>query len=459
MIVEFKPKNNRPGVRSKKCKPYFNRDCYLKRKAYRKCKNLHWRLQRAETKENLIASSREYKRTLKKQFREYQKSVVDKLKNLRKSDSKAYWSLLNKCDTKGNKAVNKIAMDVLYDHFKNLNALDEQDYNDIVLPNNITDYNIELNRDITEDEVLYAVKSLKNNKACGGDLILNEFLKYGTVKLMPVFVRIFNIVFHSGIIPDSWSEGYICPIFKNKGNPNDVDNYRGITILSCYAESAEELQASLNAMYLYCQTWKIQVNISKTKVVIFSRSRLNTDNMNFKYSGESLNIVTNFQYLGIIFSCKGNFNDAKAHLVQQARKAMFIVLRKARKLNLPIDMQLELFDTMVVPILLYGAEVWGFENCLCPEVGISRSSLLGAVFQRRNLNGSHAGVIVQTSRTSDNSSKKFFCICMYRLKTPILDVTQWERERERDLLKVLESSLEALNCICAYNTVFQLVPV
>lgn len=83
--------------------------------------------------------------------------------------------------------------------------------------------------------------------------------------------------------------------------------------------------------------------------------------MNFKYNGESLNIVTNFQYLGIIFSSKGSFNDAKAHLVQQARKAMFIVLRKARKSNLPIDMQLELFDTMVVPILLYGAEVWGFE--------------------------------------------------------------------------------------------------
>jgi hypothetical protein len=128
------------------------------------------------------------------------------------------------------------------------------------------------------------------------------------------------------------------------------------------AESAAELQASLNAMYSYCQTWKLQVNISKTKVVIFSRSRLNTNDMNFKYNGESLNIVTNFQYLGIIFSCKGSFNDAKSHLVHQARKAMFIVLRKARKLNLPIDMQLELFDTMVVPILLYGAEVCGFEN-------------------------------------------------------------------------------------------------
>jgi hypothetical protein len=155
---------------------------------------------------------------------------------LGKSDSKAYWSFLNKCDTKGNKAVNEIAIDVLHDHLKNVNALDEDDDNDIVFPTNITEYNIELNQDITEAEVLYAVKSLKNNKACGGDLILNEFLKHATVKLMAVFVRIFNIVFHSGIVPDSWSEGYVCPIYKNKGNPNNVDNYRGITILSCYGK-------------------------------------------------------------------------------------------------------------------------------------------------------------------------------------------------------------------------------
>jgi hypothetical protein len=55
---------------------------------------------------------------LNRQFREYQKSVIDKLKNLHKSDSKAYWSFFNKCDTKGNNAVNKIAIDVLHDHFK-----------------------------------------------------------------------------------------------------------------------------------------------------------------------------------------------------------------------------------------------------------------------------------------------------------------------------------------------------
>jgi hypothetical protein len=70
-------------------------------------------------------------------------------------------------------------------------------------------------------------------------------------------------------------------------------------------------------------------------ILKFSKPHTSAPYNKIGYNGESLNIVTNFQYLGIIFSCKGSFNDAKSHLVQQARKAMFIVLRKARKLNLP----------------------------------------------------------------------------------------------------------------------------
>jgi hypothetical protein len=40
-----------------------------------------------------------------------------------------------------------------------------------------------------------------------------------------------------------------------------------------FAESPGELQAGLNAMYLYCQTWNLQVNAAKTNVVIFSKNR------------------------------------------------------------------------------------------------------------------------------------------------------------------------------------------
>ena len=41
---------------------------------------------------------------------------------------------------------------------------------------------------------------------------------------------------------------------------------------------------------------------------------------------------------------------------------MYCMLEKARRLRLPIDIQCELFDRLIMPILIYGSEVWGYEN-------------------------------------------------------------------------------------------------
>ena len=41
---------------------------------------------------------------------------------------------------------------------------------------------------------------------------------------------------------------------------------------------------------------------------------------------------------------------------------MFSSLSKASKLYLPIYILLDLFDHMVIPVLLYGSELWGYEN-------------------------------------------------------------------------------------------------
>ena len=49
-------------------------------------------------------------------------------------------------------------------------------------------------------------------------------------------------------------------------------------------------------------------------------------------------------------------------MYDQAHRAMFSQLRRSRQLDLPLDIQLELFDTLIMSILTYGCEVWGFEN-------------------------------------------------------------------------------------------------
>ena len=101
--------------------------------------------------------------------------------------------------------------------------------------NNLTNFDVvfdELDVAITSDEILSAIKCLNLNKANGVDGILNEYLIHCKDVLMPCLVTLFNNIFQSGLYPEIWSRGCIIPVFK-KGDVNDPNNYRGITLVSC----------------------------------------------------------------------------------------------------------------------------------------------------------------------------------------------------------------------------------
>ena len=52
--------------------------------------------------------------------------------------------------------------------------------------------------------------------------------------MLPIYVKLFNIILGTGILPESWLIGVIKPIYKCKGDPKNAENYRPITILSCF---------------------------------------------------------------------------------------------------------------------------------------------------------------------------------------------------------------------------------
>ena len=76
--------------------------------------------------------------------------------------------------------------------------------------------------------------------------------------MLTVFTTFFNLVFNTGIIPDEWSQGMISPNYKNKGDKASPDNYRGITILSCFGKLFtailnNRLNNYLESMNLLCE--------------------------------------------------------------------------------------------------------------------------------------------------------------------------------------------------------------
>ena len=95
---------------------------------------------------------------------------------------------------------------------------------------------LELDTEVTEEEVKSIILGLKNNKAAGLDNIINEYIKYTSNLLLPIYVKLFNRILNSGVVPSSWLNGWIVPIYKNKGDDTVPSNYRGITILSCFGK-------------------------------------------------------------------------------------------------------------------------------------------------------------------------------------------------------------------------------
>ena len=129
-----------------------------------------------------------------------------------------------------------------------------------------------------------------------------------------------------------------------------------------FSESADELQNALNVFQEYCKTWKLTVNITKPKILIISKGRPSL-NQHFYYNNSEIEIVGEHKYLGIYLSRSGNYRTAKRYIAEQAEKALFSLIRKIRVLDLPFDLQIDMFNKTIKLILLYGSAIWGFGNC------------------------------------------------------------------------------------------------
>ena len=108
--------------------------------------------------------------------------------------------------------------------------------------------------------------------------------------------------------------------------------------------------------------WKLQVNVSKTKIVVFRNGNKIKETEQWFYIGTLIDIVDDFNYLGVSFRCNGKFHITQKTIVVQAQRAVLGLKRSVLNFYLNKQTELSLSDTYIQPILNYGCETWGFHK-------------------------------------------------------------------------------------------------
>ena len=138
-----------------------------------------------------------------------------------------------------------------------------------------------------------------------------------------------------------------------------------------FSDTREGLQNHLiHLIHLenYCRKWNLTVNVSKTKIIVFRKGGNLGQNDKWFYAGEEVEVVNSFAYLGVVFSSGGSFIPNTKTLSGKSLKTMHQLLQLLHEGDTPINIALNLFDSLVASVLNYGCEVWGFINArTCPQ--------------------------------------------------------------------------------------------
>ena len=85
-----------------------------------------------------------------------------------------------------------------------------------------------------------------------------------------------------------------------------------------FGTDVESIQHSLNIFYEYSSLWKLNINFSKSKIMIFG-SR-NDDRFHLKLGDNVLSICKELEYLGIYFTKTRSFYTVMKHNIDQAKR-------------------------------------------------------------------------------------------------------------------------------------------
>jgi len=243
-----------------KNKPWFSADC---KEAIKLRKSSLQRFKNRPTSDNLNKYHKaraKARRTVKESKRDSWKRYVSKL-NARTPAKKA-WDMVRKISGKRlnttithlNKPDNskcterKDIANLLADEFQKNSSSNHYSQKFQTFKKNAEKQKLDFMSDNAEDyNIAFNITELTNaldkchDTATGADEIHYQFLKHLPAESLTVILDIFNNIWETGNLPDSWREAIIIPIPKPQKDATNPTNYRPISLTSCLCKTMERM--------------------------------------------------------------------------------------------------------------------------------------------------------------------------------------------------------------------------
>ena len=114
---------------------------------------------------------------------------------------------------------------------------------------------------ITESEVLDQLQIINACKPLGPDTVSPKVLKQIAQSIYKPLTELFNTSLRSGTLPKIWKIAQITPVLKIKGNAEDVNNYRPISVTSVVCKLLEKIL--LNTFTIILLKIKYYINFNR----------------------------------------------------------------------------------------------------------------------------------------------------------------------------------------------------
>ena len=129
------------------------------------------------------------------------------------------------------------------------------------------------------------------------------------------------------------------------------------------SRSKAGLQRCLDKLRDYCVKWGLEVNVTKTKTMVFAKR--STLSPKFYFGKTHLECVGKYNYLGFHISGNGKFSNLIKDRVLKSTRVSYLVLQAlSTNGNVSAKLSMSIFDKQILPIILYGCAIWSLpQSC------------------------------------------------------------------------------------------------